>query len=84
LIGEQPTGALPGIIISSVAHEGLRVEIDGRPAQLAVVDADGKIVAIGPQVARETEAVAINCYRAFWMGTGYLRTMSEPIKRLQE
>jgi hypothetical protein len=51
---------------------------------LAVVDADGKIVAIGPQVARETEAVAINSYRAFLRGLGHLQILSEPIKRLQE
>jgi hypothetical protein len=80
MIGEQPTGALPGIIVSAVIHEGLRVEIDGKPAHLAVVDQDGKVVAMGEDVADEVEAVAINCYRAFWKGEGHMRVLSKPIQ----
>jgi hypothetical protein len=80
MIGEQPTGSLPGIIVSAVIHEGLRVQINGKPAHLAVVDEHGKVVAIGEQVEDEVEAVAINCYRSFLKGEGHLRVLSKPIQ----
>ena len=79
MIGDQPVGTIPGVFISSVSHEGLSVTVDGKPAKLAIVTDDGQIVAIGAQVAREAEAVAVNNYRAFWKGKGHLRVMSEPI-----
>jgi hypothetical protein len=82
MIGTQPTGALPGIVISAVAHEGLSVTIDGKPARLAIIDADGQVVAAGPQVAREAEAVAVNNYRSFLKGTGHLRVLSKPVDRV--
>lgn len=81
MIGEQPTGALPGIVISAVVHEGLTVLVDGQPARLAVVTEDGRIVAIGDGVAREAEAVAVNLYRSFLKSTGHLRVHSKPIER---
>lgn len=34
MIGEQPTGAIDGVRISAVAHEGLRITVDGKPARL--------------------------------------------------
>jgi len=80
MIGTQPTGTLPGIIVSAVIHEGLRVEINGKPAHLAVVDEHGNVVAIGENVADEVEAVAINCYCNFWKGEGYMRVLSKPIQ----
>lgn len=76
MIGEQPTGAIPDVIISAVSHEGLTVTVDGRPGALAIIDADGHIVASGKAVAREAEAVALNCYRKFLTGEGYLRVAS--------
>ena len=79
MIGTQPTGTLPGVVISAVVHEGLTVTVDGKPARLAVVTDDGRIVAAGDQVAREAEAVAINTYRAMWLGQGHLRVLSKPI-----
>ena len=79
MIGTQPTGTLPGIIISAVVHEGLRVEINGKQGHLAVVDEHGKVVASGVEVEDEVEAVAINCYRSFLKGEGHLRTLSKPI-----
>lgn len=72
----QPTGALGGIIISAVAHEGLVVTINGRPGRLAVLDEDGHVVAEGELVAREAEAVAMNEYRNFLEGEGHLRVYS--------
>jgi hypothetical protein len=80
MIGTQPTGALPGIVISAVSHEGLTVTIDGKPGRLAVLDEHGKVVAEGEQVATEAEAVAINSYRNFLQCKGHLRTRSATIE----
>lgn len=79
MIGTQPTGTIPGIVISAVAHEGLRVTIDGKPAQLAIVDGKGRVVAVGQEVADEAEAVSVNSYRAFLQRRGHLRLLGKPI-----
>lgn len=79
MIGDQPTGALPGIVICAVSHEGLRVFADGRRVRLAVIDDDGSVLAAGDGVAREVEAVALNNYRNFLKGKGFLRTWSKPL-----
>lgn len=79
MIGPQPTGKLPGVIISAVAHEGLTVTVNGKPARLAVLAEDGTVIAAGRDVAREAQAVAVNLYREFLKGNGHLRVLSEPI-----
>ena len=79
MIGIQPTGRLPGVVISAVMHEGLSVHVDGKPARLAVVLDDGTVVAAGPEVAREAEAVAHNCLKQTWVGKGHLRIVSNPL-----
>lgn len=79
MIGVQKTGALPGVVISAVVHEGLSVTVDGRPGRLAVIDDQGNVVAAGDQVATEARAVAVNSYRAMWIGQGHLRVLSKPI-----
>lgn len=79
MIGTQPTGAIDGVVISAVTHEGLSVTVDGRPGRLAVVTDDGQVVVMGQQVAREVRNVAVNCYRAMLQGQGHLRVMSPPI-----
>jgi len=79
MIGTQPTGAVPGVVISSVIHEGLTVKANGKLARLAVIDDEGHILASGDQVAREAEAVAINAYRNFLEGEGRLIVSSRPI-----
>lgn len=79
MIGEQPTGALPGIVICATSHEGLQVFADGRRVRLAVIDDDGTVLAAGDDVAREAEAVALNNYRATLKGLGYLRTLGKSI-----
>jgi hypothetical protein len=79
VIGEQAIGRLPDVEISSVAHEGLGVTVDGRRAQFAIVGENGTIIAVGEQVAREAQAVAINSYRNFLQGNGHLRVRSAPI-----
>jgi hypothetical protein len=58
--------------LSATAHEGITVRTsDGRPAALAVIDADGNVVA--GDVASEAWAVAVHAYRQFLQGTGHLR-----------
>lgn len=73
MIGDQPTGTIPGVVITAVIHEGLTVLADGKPARLAIIDDDGNILAAGDDVAREAEAVAVNSYRNFLKGQGHLR-----------
>lgn len=84
MIGTQPTGTLPGIVISAVSHEGLSVTIDGKPARLAVVNEAGEVIAAGNQVAREAESVAVNNYRQFLQGKGYLRVVGKQIEASNE
>lgn len=79
MIGTQPEGAISGVVISAVAHQGLSVTVDGKPARLAIVTDDGHIIAAGDQVAKEAEAVALNSYRNFLKGKGFLRVLSNPI-----
>ena len=79
MIGTQPIGALGSVIISAVSHEGLSVTVDGKPARLAIITDDGRVIAAGDQVAREAEAVAVNNYRSFLQGKGFLRTLGQPI-----
>jgi hypothetical protein len=82
MIGTQPTGAIEGVVISAVAHEGLSVTVDGKPAKLAVVLEDGTVVAAGKTVAKEAQAVAVNLYRQFLQGNGHLRVLSPAINPL--
>lgn len=70
---------LQGVVISAVSHEGLSVTVDGRPARLAIVTDDGKVVAAGNEVAKEAEAVAVNSYRQTLQGKGFMRVLSKPI-----
>ena len=79
MIGTQPEGTISGVVISAVSHEGLSVTVNGKPARLAILADDGQIIAEGIQVAKEAEAVALNCYRNFLKGQGYLRVNSELI-----
>jgi hypothetical protein len=80
MIGTQQTGRIGGVVISAVSHEGLTVTVDGKPARLAIVTEDGRVIAAGPQVAREAESVAINSYRNTLKAKGFLRVMSKPIE----
>lgn len=74
MTGDRPTGAIPGVDISAVIHEGLRITVNGLPARLAIISDEGKIIDDSPAVASEVEAVAINSYRAFQTGRGHLRS----------
>ncbi len=79
MIGTQPMGAITGVQISAVSHEGLSVSINGKPGHLAIITEDGQVIAAGKDVAREAQAVAVNCYRNFLQGKGFLRILSKPI-----
>lgn len=60
------------ITITASATTGLQVTVGGQPAQLAVVLADGTVVAAGPDVARGAEQAAQDSLRQFWRGAGHL------------
>lgn len=79
MIGDLPHAAISGIVISAVSHEGLSILVNGKPARLAIIDDAGQVVAAGDEVAREAEAVAVNSYRNFLKGQGFLRVLSKPI-----
>ena len=79
MIGTQPTGNIQGVVITAVSHERLRVSVNGKPARLAIVLDDGTLISAGEEVAREAEAVAVNCYRNMLQGRGFLRVLSVPI-----
>lgn len=81
MIGTQPVGTIDGVVISAVSHEGLTVTVNGRRARLAILTDDGEVIAAGDQVAREAEAVAVNCYRQMLQGKGFLRVLSKPISQ---
>lgn len=58
------------------AHFTVR-DSDGRPAQLAVIDAEGRV--IEPDVGREAWAVAVSTYAAMLLHEGHLTvTTADP------
>ncbi|WP_027475410.1 hypothetical protein [Curvibacter gracilis] len=79
MIGDQKTGRIENVVFSTVTAGGLPVTVGGRPAKLAVIADDGQVVAMGDTVAREAQSVAVNFYRSFLKGKGYLRTWGNPI-----
>lgn len=71
LVG-QPT-------IGAVIFEGITVtDGEGRPAQLAVIDHHGRIVAAGPEVAQAAWSASVEAYRNHLRGYGHLRAMKNP------
>ncbi len=66
-------------IIGAVIFEGITVtDSEGRPAQLAVIDSYGRIVAAGPEVAKAAWAASIEAYRNHLRGYGHLRALKNP------
>ena len=80
MIGNREQGAIQGAVISAVSHEGLSVTFNGKPARLAIVGDDGQVIASGPQVAKEAEAVAVNAYRGLLKLQGHIRVVGSPIE----
>lgn len=79
MVGNQPTGRIAGVEISTVIHEGITVLANGKPCRLAVIDDEGHIIAEGKDVASEVRAVAVNGYRAFLQGKGHMRVYGDKI-----
>lgn len=73
MIGGIKAPELPGVEITAVAHEGLRVMAGDAPARLAVVDTAGRVIAAGDDVAKAAMAASVACYRGFLLGKGHLR-----------
>ncbi|MDH0273192.1 MULTISPECIES: hypothetical protein [unclassified Stenotrophomonas] len=71
-IEEPPT-------IGAVIFEGITVtDGEGRPAQLAVIDSRGNVIAAGPEVARAAWSAAVEAYRNHLRGHGHLRAIKHP------
>ncbi|WP_436659919.1 hypothetical protein [Paraburkholderia xenovorans] len=84
----KPAPAMPALAhceMSAVSYQDFTLTTpDGEPAQLAVVDKDGRVIEAGPEVARAAWDVAIASYRNFLMGAGHLRVLSKPPGRAQQ
>lgn len=81
----ENAGVLHCAVISAAAFEGLRVEtLDGRPASLAVIDEQGKVIESGEQVMDEVWNIAMLAYRLFLKGQGRLHVRASPAGITQE
>ncbi|MBF9171792.1 hypothetical protein ABFU49_14025 [Xanthomonas campestris pv. campestris] len=68
------------VIVSALSHEGLSVQTaDGKPARLAVVDQDGRVIAVGHEIAAAAFDASVKSYRNFLIGNGHLRILSKPV-----
>ncbi len=65
--------------IGAVIYEGVTVtDGEGRPAQLAVIDGQGQVIAAGPLVAKAVWTASIEAYRNHLRGHGYLKVLQKP------
>ncbi|ABW74908.1 hypothetical protein Bcep22_gp07 [Burkholderia phage Bcep22] len=65
--------------ISAVSFQGLTIATaDGRPARLAVVDDEGRVIEAGASISDAVWQVAIRSYREFLKGSGHLRVLAKP------
>lgn len=79
MIGIPETGTLQQGCISANVSSGYQLTTaDGRPARLAIIDADGNVVEAGDAVAREAWNVCIAAQKNFWIGQGHLVVHSAP------
>lgn len=79
MIGIPETDTLEQARISANVNTGYQVTTaDGRPARLAIIDADGNVIEAGPAVAREAWNVCIAVQKNFWIGQGHLVVHSSP------
>lgn len=70
---------VPPVVFAATSHEGLSVTTaDGWPAQLAVLDCSGGVLAAGQEVAAAAYEASIRSYRNFLMGTGHIKVLSKP------
>lgn len=79
MIGMPETDTLNQATISANINTGYQVQTkDGRPARLAIIDADGNVVDASDAVAREAWNVCITVQKNFWKGQGHLVVHSSP------
>ncbi|MEK7888262.1 hypothetical protein AAB992_14175 [Burkholderia contaminans] len=78
-IDDPVTGSLANVILCASGQRGLTATtVDGRPASLAVVDLDGRVIESGPAVGDEAWNVVVHAYRLFLQGQGYLKVYATP------
>lgn len=79
MIGIPKAEPLEHADLSAVCYEGITVSTrEGRPAALAIVDEDGNVLEVGPQVARAAWGVMVACWKQFLAGEGHIRVHSGP------
>lgn len=79
MIGIPETGTLQHSRIAANINTGYQLTTaDGRPARLAIIDADGNVIEAGEAVAREAWNVCIAVQKNFWIGQGHLVVQSAP------
>lgn len=65
--------------IGAVIFEGITVtDGEGLPAQLAVIDSRGRIIAAGPEVSKAAWAASVEAYRNHLRGHGHIRALRKP------
>ena len=69
---------IDGSVVSIKGPKGTLQHTVAAPITVSRAE-DGQIVASGPEVAREADAVARNSLQNFWKGQGWLRALSNPI-----
>ena len=79
MIGNPNTGTLQHGSIRASVTTGFKLSTaDGRPARLAIIDADGNVVEAGTAVEQEAWNVCLQVQRNFWQGQGHLVVHSGP------
>ncbi|MFZ3183099.1 MAG: hypothetical protein WA173_03000 [Pseudomonas sp.] len=79
MIGIPETDTLEHSRISANVNTGYQLTTaDGRPARMAIIDADGNIIDAGEAVAREAWNVCIAVQKNFWIGQGHHVIHSSP------
>jgi hypothetical protein len=66
----------PRIGISCTTVDGLSITVDGKPARLAVVTEEGKIIDSGVEVADAVESASVDAFKNFLAGKGHLRELN--------
>lgn len=79
MIGIPTTGTLQHGCISANVSSGYQLATaDGRPARLAIIDADGNVIEAGEAVEREAWNVCIAVVKNFAIGQGHIVVHSAP------
>lgn len=85
MIGIPKTGTLEHGCISANVTTGYRfTTADGRPARLAIIDDQGKVVEAGEAVAQEAWNVCVSVIKNFKIGQGHIVVHSAPPSALSE